>query len=810
MVFYPQKVKSFGFLCLIICFPWLLTGQSSDCLKGCTYTYTLEGKKNSFNYQLIASGDTEISFLDGKYLINANEKKSIKAKLEFSDLPENITLLFSKKWNTNKKVIIKYGCRKIEKNDAVRDATIFFEDFNELSNGKINFAISEGNSSCNDIEPNSSLIFVFTFNKEIFKENLYEKKEKADKNKIEEKEILTIPPVETLKEESIKIEPELDTPSPISIDEKEKPLDSAIRETSVDETAAKDTSINDNESITLILPKDASSPSKEVKEVKPPVSAPKKTAEDRLWSKTKQENSLKAYLAFETKYPNSRKYGKRVKKEIAKKRKELAQQSQIVIEYPIKEVKDGYVINLKNVFNLKVKVDTILHSEATSRVIKQDSIEEFISTLYITNIEKGKNIEVKVSDSEKPAGVQSITIPLGNNLEVKSIAYNEDSSRIQKIEFSKGQPPYTIYFIKDGIMFKRQQVDNNIWMPEPAYFEQHNLIGDIQFKISDTRQPVPYTNRDWIIKIPEQPDFRPYWLGGIVLLLTMLVLIYPRIKEARKKRNRERYKANRANQLQSHLDKVNLQKEKFASESIAPIEEGGNEFVVKKPIKSMSKGKSNIQVIGIKRAASKAKKYLDEKLLYKVINQEIVFEFDTGVLWQDTMVSSVFFTQKSIGNLDAFLQAENLNPIQENDDQIPEIGGILLGRPFLIKKHNTYKVLVDEFVPIDPEYNDRYQLQFSAHSMARDLGNIQEKFPDLMLVGWFHTHPGHGLFLSRPDLRIHDSFFKEPYQFAMEIDSISARLDTGFFTRMKNGKVNNRKNLIQNIQWYSWLDAELK
>jgi len=290
----------------------------------------------------------------------------------------------------------------------------------------------------------------------------------------------------------------------------------------------------------------------------------------------------------------------------------------------------------------------------------------------------------------------------------------------------------------------------------------------------------------------------------------MLVFIYPQMKEARKKRNRNQYKAKRSDQLQNHIEKVNLHKEKFTSDIQEIIEEGGNEFVVKKPIENMNKAKSGIQVIGIKRAASKAKKYLNEKLLYKIINQEIVFEFDARVLWEDTMISSVYFTQKSIRNLDAFLQAENLNPIQEKDDQIPEIGGILLGRPFLIKKQNTYKVLVDEFVPIDPEYNDRYQLQFSAQSMARDLGNIQEKFPDLMLVGWFHTHPGHGLFLSRPDLRIHDSFFKESYQFAMEIDSMSPRLDTGFFTRMKNGKVNNRKNLITDTQWYSWLDADLK
>ncbi|MCB0630861.1 MAG: hypothetical protein KDD15_14040, partial [Lewinella sp.] len=59
----------------------------------------------------------------------------------------------------------------------------------------------------------------------------------------------------------------------------------------------------------------------------------------------------------------------------------------------------------------------------------------------------------------------------------------------------------------------------------------------------------------------------------------------------------------------------------------------------------------------------------------------------------------------------------------------------------------------------------------------------------------------------KPDLRIHDSFFREHYQFAMEIDSLTNGLDTGFFTRMSDGKVNNRRNLIPGTPWYSWIDT---
>lgn len=130
-----------------------------------------------------------------------------------------------------------------------------------------------------------------------------------------------------------------------------------------------------------------------------------------------------------------------------------------------------------------------------------------------------------------------------------------------------------------------------------------------------------------------------------------------------------------------------------------------------------------------------------------------------------------------------------------------------MGKPYKLKGKNTYKVLIEQFVPINPEYHDVYRFEFSKESIAKDLGNIQDNYPELMLVGWFHTHPGHGLFLSKPDLRIHDSFFKEPYQLAMEIDTLTPQFEAAFFTRMNNGKVNNRKDLKKQAKWFSWLEA---
>ena len=42
--------------------------------------------------------------------------------------------------------------------------------------------------------------------------------------------------------------------------------------------------------------------------------------------------------------------------------------------------------------------------------------------------------------------------------------------------------------------------------------------------------------------------------------------------------------------------------------------------------------------------------------------------------------------------------------------------------------------------------------------------------PDSRIVGWYHSHPGFGVFLSSDDLFIHENFFSAPHQIAWVYD----------------------------------------
>ncbi len=64
------------------------------------------------------------------------------------------------------------------------------------------------------------------------------------------------------------------------------------------------------------------------------------------------------------------------------------------------------------------------------------------------------------------------------------------------------------------------------------------------------------------------------------------------------------------------------------------------------------------------------------------------------------------------------------------------------------------------------------------------------KYPNKKIVGWQHTHPTYGIFLSNYDLFIHENFFNLPFQVAYVIDPVQNL--RGFF-QWKNGKIEKLK-----------------
>lgn len=107
-----------------------------------------------------------------------------------------------------------------------------------------------------------------------------------------------------------------------------------------------------------------------------------------------------------------------------------------------------------------------------------------------------------------------------------------------------------------------------------------------------------------------------------------------------------------------------------------------------------------------------------------------------------------------------------------------ETGGFLLGYVALDPDSGCWYVEVDEVLPIIPTDCDPIHFKFTWRDVDRVRSHRERE--GKALIGWYHTHPGLGVFLSETDLeKTHTQLFNEPFQVALVYDPMSGR--AGYF-----------------------------
>lgn len=119
-------------------------------------------------------------------------------------------------------------------------------------------------------------------------------------------------------------------------------------------------------------------------------------------------------------------------------------------------------------------------------------------------------------------------------------------------------------------------------------------------------------------------------------------------------------------------------------------------------------------------------------------------------------------------------------------DTSVELGGILLGKECLDEETGVPFVWVTK--SLEAKHYENTQASFTyTHDSWEEITRERDRLhPDLDIVGWYHTHPDFGIFLSSHDLFIHRNFFAQPLQVAYVVDPI--RQTRGFF-QWRDGRV---------------------
>ena len=109
--------------------------------------------------------------------------------------------------------------------------------------------------------------------------------------------------------------------------------------------------------------------------------------------------------------------------------------------------------------------------------------------------------------------------------------------------------------------------------------------------------------------------------------------------------------------------------------------------------------------------------------------------------------------------------AANMHQHAEQDI-LREQAGILCGQAYLSDRQHY--VVVESSVAVDT-LGDAAHFKFHQNSWPGMWNHLEI---GCNIVGWYHTHPAMGIFLSSTDLRTQQRYFSSPWQIAVVIDPV--------------------------------------
>ena len=82
-------------------------------------------------------------------------------------------------------------------------------------------------------------------------------------------------------------------------------------------------------------------------------------------------------------------------------------------------------------------------------------------------------------------------------------------------------------------------------------------------------------------------------------------------------------------------------------------------------------------------------------------------------------------------------------------------------------------VVVSAAIRCDEAAKKSGEVTFTHEAWNKINHEMDTRFVDLKIVGWYHSHPSFGIFLSERDVFIHDHFFSNPGQVALVVDPVN-------------------------------------
>jgi len=133
-----------------------------------------------------------------------------------------------------------------------------------------------------------------------------------------------------------------------------------------------------------------------------------------------------------------------------------------------------------------------------------------------------------------------------------------------------------------------------------------------------------------------------------------------------------------------------------------------------------------------------------------------------------------------------------------------ELGGVLLGHA--TQSGSTTSVHVSAAIPVRSDDHGPVHFTFNADAWAQLHLDRAERYPQLDVVGWYHTHPDLGVFYSADDIVVHSAAFVLPWQVGMVLDPVRSEICLVGWSKNEGG--GQERDLAGLPGYYEQLDQQ--
>lgn len=150
-----------------------------------------------------------------------------------------------------------------------------------------------------------------------------------------------------------------------------------------------------------------------------------------------------------------------------------------------------------------------------------------------------------------------------------------------------------------------------------------------------------------------------------------------------------------------------------------------------------------------------------------------------------------------------FAQSAYLKCIEHTESDVEnEVGGMLIGDVRVDPMCPRPYIVIQDILPALHTDAGQTHVTFTQNTLVQLNRELEERFPGKRFVGWYHTHPRLGVFLSSHDTWLHRNFFTDPTHVALVVDPYYEQ--AGFFCY----QTGNKFDPVRYVGFFELSDAD--